>query len=35
MPMLGVHKAHQYTADGRRTPSSLRLRLHYKGAVVR
>ncbi|WP_255822236.1 MULTISPECIES: hypothetical protein [Stutzerimonas stutzeri subgroup] len=29
------NKAHQYAADGRRTPFSLRLRLHYKVAVVR
>jgi len=30
-----LNKAHQYAAGGRRTPFSLRLRLHYKGAVVR
>jgi len=29
------NKAHQFAAGGRRTPFSLRLRLHYKGAVVR
>jgi hypothetical protein len=29
------NKAHQFAACGRRTPFSLRLRLHYKGAVVR
>lgn len=29
------NKAHQFAADGRRTPFSLRLRLHYKRAVVR
>ena len=29
------NKAHQYAAGGRRTPFTLRLRLHYKGAVVR
>jgi hypothetical protein len=30
-----LNKAHQFAACGRRTPFSLRLRLHYKGAVVR
>jgi len=29
------NKAHQYAAGGRRTPFTLRLRLHSKGAVVR
>jgi hypothetical protein len=29
------NKAQQYAACGRRTPFSLQLRLHYKGAVVR
>ena len=29
------NKAHQYAAGGRRTPFTLRLRLHCKGAVVR
>jgi hypothetical protein len=29
------NKAHQFAAYGRRTPFSLRLRLHSKGAVVR
>jgi hypothetical protein len=29
------NKAQQFAADGRRTPFSLRLRLHYKRAVVR
>jgi len=29
------NQAHQFAAYGRRTPFTLRLRLHYKGAVVR
>ncbi|MBL1271165.1 MAG: hypothetical protein COB25_001825 [Oceanospirillales bacterium] len=33
--MPASNKAHQFAACGRRTPFSLRLRLHYKGAVVR
>ncbi|WP_263641514.1 hypothetical protein [Marinobacter confluentis] len=35
MPDSKRNKAHQFAAGGRRTPFSLRLRLHYKGAVVR
>ena len=27
------NKAQQFAADGRRTPFTLRLRLHYKGAA--
>jgi len=33
--MLTYNKAHQYAAGGRRTPFTLQLRLHFKGAVVR
>ena len=33
--MPASNKAHQFAACGRRTPFTLRLRLHSKGAVVR